>query len=101
MNQNIDKIQVLIFEIKNLIETSKNNIAISVNSEISLLYWNIGTMVNVELEKHAEELYGKKIVTSLWQQLAQDYGTSFSEKNLRRMMQFARVFPDKEFVVSH
>jgi len=29
-----------------------------------------------------------------------EYGGSFSEKNLRRMMQFAEVFPDRGIVVS-
>ena len=29
-----------------------------------------------------------------------DYGNNFNEKNLRRMIQFAEVFPDKEIVVT-
>ena len=49
-------------------------------------------------EKRAE--YGKKIVTTLSQELADDYGNNFNEKNLRRMIQFAEVFPDKEIVVT-
>jgi len=32
--------------------------------------------------------------------LARNYGNSFREKNLRRMIQFAEIFPDKEIVVS-
>jgi hypothetical protein len=43
---------------------------------------------------------GKQIVASLARQLQQEYGNNFSEKNLRRMMQFAVRFPDKEKVVS-
>ncbi|WP_041245364.1 DUF1016 N-terminal domain-containing protein [Geotalea uraniireducens] len=39
--------------------------------------------------------YGKQIVAILSQQLTIDYGDSFSEKNLRRMIQFAEVFPDE------
>jgi hypothetical protein len=31
--------------------------------------------------------------------VASEYGTAFSEKNLRRMMQFAEVFPDEQIVV--
>lgn len=90
----------LFFEIKNLIETSKNNVAVTVNSEMTMLYWNIGKRVNDETEKYSEEMYGKKIVATLWRQLSNEYGSSFSEKNLRRMMQFAKVFPEKEIVVS-
>jgi hypothetical protein len=29
-----------------------------------------------------------------------DYGGGFAEKNLRRMIQFAQVFPDEQIVVS-
>lgn len=33
-------------------------------------------------------------------QLAHQYGVGFSEKNIRRMIQFAEVFPDEQIVVS-
>ena len=44
--------------------------------------------------------YGKEIVVTLSRQLTDDYGNNFNEKNLRRIIQFAEVFPDKEIVVS-
>ena len=37
---------------------------------------------------------------TLSRQLTDDYGNNFNEKNLRRMIQFAEVFPDKEIVVT-
>ena len=37
---------------------------------------------------------------TLSRQLSLDHGTSFGEKNLRRMIQFAEVFPDEQIVVS-
>ena len=37
---------------------------------------------------------------TLSRQLSIDHGTSFDEKNLRRMIQFAEVFPDEQIVVS-
>jgi len=49
-------------------------------------------------QKRAE--YGKEIVATLSRQLTNDYGNNFNEKNLRRMIQFAEVFPNKEIVVS-
>jgi hypothetical protein len=45
-------------------------------------------------------LYGKKILATLSQELTYEYGSNFAEKNLRRMVQFAKVFPDKRIVVS-
>jgi len=41
-----------------------------------------------------------EIVSALARQLELDYGTGFAEKNLRRMMQFADVFPDEKIVAA-
>lgn len=77
----------LVASIKELIEQSKQQIAISVNATMSMLYWQIGKRINQEIEsKNHSEKYGKQIVATLWRQLEKEYGTSFSEKNLRRMM---------------
>lgn len=87
--------------IRELIEQSKQQIAVSVNATMSLLYWQIGKRINTEIESHnRSEMYGKQIVATLWRQLEAEYGASFSEKNLRRMMQFAHSFPDEKIVVS-
>jgi predicted nuclease of restriction endonuclease-like (RecB) superfamily len=89
----------LVSEIKSLIEQSKQQLAVTVNATLSLLYWQIGRRINQELSQYeGNEKYGKQIVATLWRQLASDYGTSFSEKNLRRMMQFDSAFPEKEIV---
>ncbi len=91
----------LVSEIKVLIEYSKQQLSVTVNSTMSLLYWQIGNRINKEIgnKDHAEK-YGKQIVATLWRQLESEYGSSFSEKNLRRMMQFSNVFPDEKIVVS-
>jgi len=44
--------------------------------------------------------YGCQIVVSLSRQLVEEHGSSFGEKNLRRMIQFVEVFPEEEIVVS-
>ena len=91
----------LVSEIKSLIEQSKQQLAVTVNATLSLLYWQIGKRINQELSQYeGNEKYGKQIVATLWRQLEIDYGASLSEKNLRRMMQFAHVFPDEKIVVT-
>jgi len=87
-------------EIKKLIAESRQQIALSVNSTMTLLYWQIGNRINEEVLKEKRAEYGMKIITGLSKSLIQDYGNSFSEKNLRRMMQFAQVFPNQKIVVS-
>ena len=65
-----------------------------------MLYWQVGNRINKEILKDQRAEYGKQIVVTFSQQLLEDYGNSFSEKNIRRMMQFATVFQEKEIVVS-
>lgn len=100
MNTEIQNKQLFV-SIKQLIEQSKQNIVVVVNATMSMLYWQIGMRINEELQnKSSSEIYGKQLVASLCRQLESEYGTSFSEKNLRRMIQFSERFPDEKIVVS-
>ena len=38
--------------------------------------------------------YGKEIISNISNELVSKYGRSFSERSLRRMMQFSEIFPD-------
>ena len=51
------------------------------------LYWSIGSC-------------DEQIVVTVSRQLVVDYGRGYSEKNLRRMVQFAEAFPEEEIVVT-
>lgn len=41
--------QNLFEHIKNLIEQTKQNVAVAVNSSMTLMYWNIGKTINDEI----------------------------------------------------
>jgi predicted nuclease of restriction endonuclease-like (RecB) superfamily len=90
----------LITEVKDLIAESRQQVAVAVNAAMSMLYWQIGRRINEEVLNNKRAEYGKEIVHTLSAQLSDEYGAAFSEKNLRRMMQFAKVFPEQEIVVS-
>ena len=92
--------QQLFKDIASLIEESKSYVAQSVNATLTFLYWKIGTRINSDVLKNKRAEYGKQIVVSVTRQLADTYGKGFDEKNTRRMMQFATVFPNEEIVVS-
>ena len=87
-------------EIATLIEQSKHDLAIQVNSALTLVFWKIGARINQEILQNQRADYGKEVVKSIAKELALNFGASFSDKNLRRMMQFSTVFPDFEIVVS-
>jgi predicted nuclease of restriction endonuclease-like (RecB) superfamily len=90
----------LISDIRHLIESAKRRVAVTANTELTMLYWRIGQRIHREILKGRRAEYGAEIVSTLSSQLIVDYGNSFSEKNLRRMIQFAEVFPDEKIVVS-
>ena len=70
--------------------------ASAVNAALTMLYWRIGQRIISEVLAGKRAEYGKEIVVSLSRQLEQEYGKNFSEKNLRRMLQFAQEFPDEQ-----
>lgn len=92
--------QTLADDIRRLITESRFRLAMTVNEELTRLYWNIGKRINEEMLKGERAGYGEKIVHTVSAQLVLEHGNNFSEKNLRRMIQFAAVFPDEEIVVS-
>lgn len=98
---NLTEHNPLFANIKQLIEENKQQVAVAVYAIMSMLYWRIGFAIDQEIRQYDnQQNYGKQIVATLWRQLQSEYGTSFSEKNLRRMMQFASIFPDAKIVVS-
>lgn len=88
----------LLADIRELIDLARQNVAVAVNTELTLLYWRVGHRIRQEVLKEERAEYGKKIVVTLSRQLVADYGNGFSEKNLRRMIQFAAVFPEETVV---
>ena len=89
---------VLLKEVCQLIEQSRNRVATNVSSEITLLFWHIGSRINTEVLENKRAEYGKEIVSQLATQLSLQYGREFELRNLRRMMQFARQFSNLQIM---
>ncbi len=90
----------LLADVRELIVQAREGVARAVNSGLTLLYWQIGDRIRHEVLREKRAEYGKEIVAALGRQLEQEFGRGFGDKNLRRMIQFAEVFPDREIVVS-
>jgi predicted nuclease of restriction endonuclease-like (RecB) superfamily len=88
----------LVADIKQLIEQGKNNVAVSVNSEITWLYWSVGKRINKEILKNNRAEYGKQIIVLLAQQLGMEYGKGWGEKHLLHCIRFAETIPDEQIV---
>jgi predicted nuclease of restriction endonuclease-like (RecB) superfamily len=82
-----------------LIEQGRTQAFAAVNSAITATYWHVGKRINDKVLQGERADYGKQVIVSLAKDLVQQYGKSFEARNLRRMVQFAEVFPDFEIVV--
>ena len=90
--------QDLFNEIAALVEQSKQQIAVQVNSSLTLLFWHVGNRINEFVLQNERAEYGKQIVVTLSRQLVEHYGRNFEERNLRRMLQFCEQFSDFSIV---
>jgi predicted nuclease of restriction endonuclease-like (RecB) superfamily len=88
----------LLTEICSLIESARNRVAVVINAELTLLYWQVGKKIREGVLKKKRAEYGQLIVAKLSEQLAGEYGQGFSEKNLWNMVRFAEVSPNLQIV---
>lgn len=88
----------LFTNIRQLIEESKQQVAVAVNATMSMLYWKIGFQINREVLQNSRAEYGVQIVRELASKLCSQYGSGWSEKQLRHCIQFAETFADESIV---
>ena len=87
----------LVEDVKAIIEQGKRQAYVSVNTAMIETYWNVGRRI-VEEEQHGQKRaeYGAQLIEYLAQQLAIDYGNSYSPRYLRSFRKFYTIFPDYE-----
>ena len=90
----------LLAEVRELILIARQCVAQTANAALTMLHWQIGNRIRMDIlqEKRAE--YGEKIVTSLATQLEAEFGRGFGRRNLFNMIRFAETFPEQEIVQS-
>jgi len=93
-----EKAALLLNDLSALIERGRSQSVAAVNSAITITYWQVGRRINEEILRGERAEYGKQIVISISRQLIERFGKSFEARNLRRMMQFAELFPNFEIV---
>jgi predicted nuclease of restriction endonuclease-like (RecB) superfamily len=90
----------LLEELRRVIDQTRQFIAMTVNSALTTAFWKVGDRIRKETLQEERAGYGREIVVTLSRQLVTDYGNSFTDKNLRRMIQFSELFPDENIVVT-
>lgn len=90
----------LLDDVRALIRQTREGVAQAVNAALVLLYWQVGHRIRSDILKEKRADYGERVVATLAAGLVTEFGQGFAEKNLRRMVQLAEVFPDREIVVA-
>ncbi len=76
----------MIQEIKEILTTARNRVAVTVNSELISTYWNIGRIiVTYEQKNNTRADYGKQTLKELSKILTSEFGKGFSRSNLQNM----------------
>lgn len=92
--------EILIEDIRNLVESAKGRIAVTVNSQMTVLYWNIGKRIKEEILKSERADYGKNLINLVAQQLSAEFGKGFTRFSLSRMVSFYECFSDSQIVAT-
>jgi predicted nuclease of restriction endonuclease-like (RecB) superfamily len=84
-------------DIKTKIRSAQTRAALSVNSELVLLYWHIGNDI---LKRQDVQGWGAKVIERLSHDLSREFPQmkGFSSRNLKYMRSFAVAYPDEAFV---
>lgn len=84
----------IVNSIKGNIRSSQYKAAVTVNRELILLYWKVGTVIN------SHKTWGNKFIENLAQDIKLDFPDikGFSVRNLKYMAKFAAIYEDLEFV---
>ncbi len=81
-----------------LIQESRQRVAVTVNAELTMLYWNIGKHIKTEILNNKRADYGQKIVVTLSRQLTETFGKGWSVRQLQNCLRIAETFPDEQIM---
>jgi predicted nuclease of restriction endonuclease-like (RecB) superfamily len=95
---NIASSKVLFTKIVSIIETSRRTAYTAVNTEMVLMYWNIGEVIKIDILGNEKAEYGKAVLAELGENLTLQYGRGFSERNLFNMLKLYEVFNNKQIL---
>jgi len=84
----------VIEDVKDKIRQARHRAMFAVNSEVIILYWNIGKTIN----EHKK--WGNKFIDNLSRDIKFEFPTAkgYSVRNLKYMAKFTKIYPNLEFV---
>jgi hypothetical protein len=90
--------KALFDELNELIQSGRSQILVSVNSTITLVYWQVGLRIQKEILSGDRAAYGQHIIKNASKYLTEQFGQGWGEKHLRHCMRFSEIFSDYQIV---
>lgn len=89
----------MIEEIKKILLSARQRVAVQVNTELLSTYWNIGRII-VEHEQASQDraAYGKQTLKELSKELTKEFGKGFSVSNIQFMRRFYQNYQIQQTV---
>lgn len=101
LKENDVSVDYMFSNIKELVNSSKNRIYTTINTEMLNLYWQIGKIIVENIQQGDKRAnYGEAVLEKLSQKLVTEFGKGFSIINLRRMRKFYCLFQIRSTVLT-
>jgi predicted nuclease of restriction endonuclease-like (RecB) superfamily len=91
-------LQMLYGNIAELIKEAKTKVAITANTELTMLYWKVGKSVHQFVLQGNRAAYGKQIIINLSEMLTLNFGSGWSDKHLRHCLHSAETIEEEQII---
>lgn len=85
-------------QIISLIQSTKQRMAVAVNAELTLLYWQVGNHIHQHILQQERAEYGQEVIKGLAKTLTEQFGKGWGRTHLLYCVKFAEAFSDIEIV---
>ncbi len=89
---NDNSLEMLYQGVKQILQTARNNVYSTANSEMVKAYWSIGKIIYEQQGGEERADYGAQLINGLSKQLTKEFGKGFTPTNLKYMRQFYITF---------
>ncbi|MCU0433770.1 MAG: PDDEXK nuclease domain-containing protein [Bacteroidia bacterium] len=84
--------------VKKLVLESKASVAVTINQQLTMLYWNIGTMIKSDILKKKRANYGEQVISNLSVRMTREFGKGWSKSQLWNCLDSVETFPSKRII---
>lgn len=95
---NRDASNQLFSRIKQLVDEGRSHIAQTINTTLTITYWNVGKVIKEDVLNNQRAAYGEEVILNLSKQLTQEYGKGWGVKHLQHCLRIAETFPENEII---